>query len=65
MTTAGASFMNCPYHALSEILTGALLRHREGHNVGFMGPFEDARRAYSTRSLYLLSPHDVERCCRA
>ena len=38
----GTSFMNCPYHSLTEFLRGARLHHREGWNSGFIGRFEDA-----------------------
>ena len=51
-----ASFMNCPYHALSKFLRGTHLRHRESWNSGFMGPFEDTRHLYCSRSLYLSPP---------
>ena len=48
--------MNCAYHALSEFLRGESLLHRDGWNSCFMGPFEGARRPYSTRGLDPPSP---------
>ena len=55
-SSSGPSFMNCPYHALNDVLRGARYGHREGCYSCFIGPFEDARHPYSRHNLYPLPP---------